>query len=162
MSQEEQFTQLMRRPSLEEVSGRYQQVRQEISDKLAIAFGLPPWAEDDASGGGSLCGHEFSDLGADARTTSPPLLVVRAPIPDDQWDRAVRIVEDIARENGFGPPNRIVDRASQHTVDFRDKWGGLLGMDTGVHTVLSVSTGCHLTAEAKQRGTPTPRPEYDR
>ncbi|GAB3450273.1 LppA family lipoprotein [Actinophytocola sediminis] len=157
---EEQFTQLMQRPTEEQVAEQYDQMRQEIADKLSTAVDLPAWTLDETTGGEALCGHEFNDLGVDAGTKSLPLLVAAAPISDDQWDQAIQIAEAIARDNGFGPPQRIVDRAGQHTVDFKDKWGGLLGIDSGAHTVLSVRTGCLLTEEAQQRGTPTPQPEH--
>jgi hypothetical protein len=160
MTREEQFTQLMRRPSEEQMVHRYDQMQHEIADRLTAAFGLPAWTVNDSTGGEALCGHEFNDIGAEAGTKSLPLITTAAPIPDEKWDQAVKIAENIARRNGFGPPQRVVDRARQHTVDFKDQWGGLLGMDSGSNTVLSVSTGCHLTAEAKRRGTPTPLPEH--
>jgi hypothetical protein len=162
MTQEEQFTELMRRPSEEQMVQQYDQMRHEIADKLSAEIGLPPWTVNDNTGGGSLCGHEFGDLGLDAGTKSLSILGTAAPIPNKKWEHAVRITGTIARKNGFGPAQRLVDKAGHHLVDFEDAWGGRLSLGTMVHSSLSVRTGCHLTAAAKQRGTPTPLPEYDR
>jgi predicted LppA-like lipoprotein len=156
MTREDQFAQLMKRPSLEEVTTRYQQMQQDIATALADTLGPPQWVQDDPTGGGSLCGREFNDLGSDARTKSLPMLSRHAAIPDDQWDQAVRIAETIARRNGFNQTVVIVDRPGQHTVDFKNEWGGRFGLDSGAHSVLSVQTGCHLTEEAQRRGKPTP------
>lgn len=160
MTREEKFAELMRRSTEEQIVQQYDQMQQEIADELTTAIGLPAWTINDTTGGEALCGHEFSNLGGDAGTKSLPILNAAAPIPDERWDQAVQIAETIARKNGFGAPQRLVDRTGHHIVDFKDKWGGMLGIDTKVHSTLSVRTGCLLTEEAHQRGTPTPLPEH--
>jgi hypothetical protein len=143
MSQEEKFAELLKRPNEEQIVARYDNMQQMIADKLATAFSLPAWTRDEATAGEALCGHEFINLGSDAGTKSLPILSTAASIPD-QWGQAVRIAEYIARDNGFGPPQEIVDRVGQHQLDFKDAWGGRLTMGSQIHTVLSVRTGCHF------------------
>jgi hypothetical protein len=67
------------------------------------------------------------------------------------------------RARTYGPdsgPVVVKDQPSDHYATFRDPFGAEITFGTAVNTVLTVRTGCHLTAEAKQRGTPAPTPTY--
>lgn len=64
--------------------------------------------------------------------------------PDTRWDDAVRIVAEVTGEYGFGPPQTIVDRPSDHEITGFDSYGAKYLFGTAANTVLLVSTGCHL------------------
>jgi hypothetical protein len=81
-------------------------------------------------------------------------------LPDGKWESAVAAVAEIARPYGFGEPKVVVNRPSDHEVSFRDGHGAEMLFGTAKNTILSLTTGCHLTVAAHQRGTPTPRPSY--
>ena len=76
-------------------------------------------------------------------------------LPDAQWDRAVSIVDTVVRSYGFNSgPIRVINRPSDHEVDFYDSYQAELVFGTAVNTTMTFTTGCHLTAEAKKRGYP--------
>ena len=81
-------------------------------------------------------------------------------MPDDKWVRVAEIAQDVARKYEFETPLRvIVDQPGNHEITAADALGADLIFGTKLNTVLQVRTGCHLTAVAHQRGTPT-IPEY--
>ena len=47
-----------------------------------------------------------------------------------------------------------------HEIVFHDQYKAELNVGTAVNTTLLLRTGCHLTAEAKKRGSPAPTPTY--
>jgi hypothetical protein len=49
-----------------------------------------------------------------------------------------------------------------HEIVFHDQYKAELNVGTAVNTTLLVRTGCHLTAEATERGSPAPRQCTDR
>lgn len=155
----EAFAELMKRPSLTRVGADYQAMFRTIRERLVAEVGVAEWVPDDEPVSGSACGGDISNLdGAEVRRmdagTSP------GNLPDDRWGQAVAIVTEVAKEHGFGAPAVIVNRPKDHEVSFRDRYDGELLFGTGGNTILAVSTGCHLTEEAHQRGTYVPPKEY--
>ncbi|MFE0022610.1 LppA family lipoprotein [Amycolatopsis sp. NPDC059021] len=53
-------------------------------------------------------------------------------------------------------PKVFSDKSQDHDVVVGKPDGALLSFGTGKNTDISVSTGCHRTAEAHRRGSPTP------
>lgn len=153
MGKDEQVAELMQRPDIDEISRKYEQMRTEVADKLTQELAIPPWDIVDGRSSEAGCGSEFPDLGLEGRIRSLDTLATKASTPDDKWERAVEITASVVGKNGFGPGKPIVDRHGQHTVEFTDNYGGRLVFATQVHTILSIRTGCHLTAEAHERGT---------
>lgn len=137
---------LHQRPSIEEISERYEQMQQRLLDRLNTEVGPLSWAmSDPVSRAGCT---EFPDVfDAESRV----LESWRAPgnLPDDQWPLAVEIVQEITVEYGFGEPEIIVNRSGDHEIIGNDQYGAVYQFGTAADTVLMITTGCHLLAAAK-------------
>ncbi|WP_407919867.1 LppA family lipoprotein [Haloechinothrix halophila] len=59
-------------------------------------------------------------------------------------------------KHGFGEPKTVADRRGDHEVAIYDRYGAELIVGTAKNTILSLSTGCHLSRDAHRRGTPDP------
>ena len=147
------FTELMKRPDIEQAMTTYTEMTAKIRDALAAEFGRTWDQDDDLSGGG--CESDFPGVDADGETRILPRWDSPGNLPDDQWARAEATVGKIAATYGFHPePEILVNRPGDHEVVYRKPDGARITFGTAVNTPLSVATGCHLTAEAHQRGTP--------
>jgi hypothetical protein len=153
------FDAFMKRPSITQVEADYQSMYQTIRERLTAEVGVAEWVPDAEPMSGSACGGGLSNLDEgeqrnyDAGTSLGNL-------PDAKWDQAVRIVTEVAGRHGFGAPEVVVNRPSDHEVQFKDTYGGLLLFGTGGATILGGSTGCHLSDAAHQRGTYLPPKKY--
>jgi hypothetical protein len=102
---------LAARPTLEEMTARYDEQMQRIRDRLDTDLGPFTWYRSDGRTWGT-CSKRFpSHLGG--YTTTSPMWVSDRNIPDDQWPHAKRIVADITAEYGFatmGPADRQARR----------------------------------------------------
>jgi hypothetical protein len=154
VTKDEQFTQLMQRPDLDQTINQYERVRQEIASQLSQQLSLPPWTRTSGRAGEAGCGREFPDVGLDATISSPENMISAAPVPDEKWDLALGIAGSITAKYGFAAVSRVADAPGNHQAEFHDTYGGRLALGTQVNTILSVRTGCHLTAAAHQRGNP--------
>lgn len=153
------FATLMKRPNLSQVDARYQSMFQKIRERLVSEVGVADWVPDEDPISGSSCGGTISNLqGAEVRRYDAGMSP--GNLPDARWDRAVAIVSEVAGQHGFGAPKVIVSGPNDHEVSFRDAYNGELLFGTGANTILGASTGCHLTEEAHQRGTPVPPKDY--
>ncbi|MPY99726.1 MAG: hypothetical protein GEU97_17370 [Actinophytocola sp.] len=156
----EKFHELMQRSDIETVQDDYLALLDRIRTRLVNDLGITPFIPDkeepiSASG----CPGDFSAVleGNVRRYTSG-----HSPgnIPDTEWPRAVDLVTDITSNHGFSEPKTVVDRKGDHEIAIYDRYGAELIFGTAKNTILSLSTGCHLSREAHQRGTPKPR-TYD-
>lgn len=153
------FATLMKRPNLSQVDAGYQSMFQTIRERLLSEVGVADWVPDEDPISGSSCGGTISNLeGAEVRRYDAGMSP--GNLPDASWDRAVAIVSEVAGQHGFGAPKVIVSRPNDHEVSFRDAYNGELLFGTGANTILGGSTGCHLTEEAHQRGTPVPPQDH--
>lgn len=137
---------LRQRPSIEEISERYELMQQRLLDSLNTEVGPLSWAVSDPVSR-TVC-TEFPDVfDAESRV----LESWRAPgnLPDAEWSRAVEIVQEVTEEYGFGEPEIIVNRSGDHEIIGNDQYGGVYQFRTSADTVLTVTTGCHLLAAAK-------------
>jgi hypothetical protein len=155
----EAFTELMKRPDLTQVQADYQSMFETIRVRLVAEVGVARWVPDSEPISGSGCGGDLSHLD-DAETRSIDAGTSPGNLPDAKWDQAVAIVTEVAGKRGFGAPKVIVSRPNDHEVSFRDQYNGELLFGTGGNTILAVSTGCHLTQTAHQRGTYQPPKQY--
>jgi hypothetical protein len=147
---------LAARPTLEEMTARYDEMLQRIRDRLDTELGPFTWYEADPRSWGT-CGGDFSDL--EGHTTSPPLWAFDSNIPDDQWPRAQRIVADITAEYGFATGGLQINTSGRHlTHGFDTALGAHYRFGTHVATTLGVSSGCHRSTNptpwARAAGTP--------
>jgi hypothetical protein len=153
MSKDEQFAELLKRPDIEQVQADYLRMMADIRDALVEQIGIAAWQpkEKDAISG-SACGDypELSDghIRRFSSGSSP------GNLPDAKWQEAVDLVGSIAGRHGFKNPGAVVDRPGDHEVSFSNEYGAELLFGTAANTTLSISTGCHLSREAHQRGTP--------
>jgi hypothetical protein len=155
----EVFTELMKRPNLTQVKADYQSMFETIRERLVAEVGVAQWVPEHDPISGSACGGDVSKLSGaevlrmDAGTSAGNL-------PDAKWDQAVAIVTEVAGKLGFGAPTVLISGPNDHEVSFRDPYNGQLLFGTGGNTILAVTTGCHLTQEAHQRGTYQPPKQY--
>ncbi|GAA4857266.1 LppA family lipoprotein [Saccharopolyspora cebuensis] len=134
---------LRQRPTMSEITGRYERMQQEVRDRLAAELGLGDWGSEGAPVRSACVRHpEVAD--AEQRNL---VRWSRPGIPDEQWPEAVRIAGTVAAEHGFSELEVITDRAGDHKVAIRDGFGGRLHFGTAARTVLAVRTGCHLVVE---------------
>jgi hypothetical protein len=154
MSKDEQIAELLTRPDLEQTEADARKMLDEIRAELVSRLAIAPWEPGKGEAyTGSACGGDFQNIdGAEVRRFSSG----RSPgnIPDAKWAEAVDLVKSIAGRYGFGEPGIVVDRPSDHEVTFRNNYGAELWFGTAANTTLSLTTGCHLTREAHQRGKP--------
>ncbi|RSM85054.1 hypothetical protein DMH04_18975 [Kibdelosporangium aridum] len=152
MTKDEQFAELMKRPDIEQIHDEYQKLLERIRNELVAKIGIAPWVPKDEPFGGSGC-MEFPDI---SDTNKRRYSSGHSPgnLPDAKWPDAVKLVESIAGEHGFKLHGAVVDRPNDHEVTFGNDWGGELLFGTAINTTLSVSSGCHLSRAAKERGTP--------
>lgn len=158
MSVQQQFDQLMQRPSLEETSARYEEMRQKIADSLARNFGISNWNKGDEQPETDGCGSDYSVDSWDGRTYYAPTWSSKTPVTYDRWQQGKSDVSGIARGYGFTTVSLSIDRPDNMTLKLADPYGGNFTFGSAVNTILSFRTGCHLTDEAKKRGTPRPTP----
>jgi hypothetical protein len=150
----DQFAELLKRPDIEQVEADYQGMLGEIRDTLVRATGIANWVPDDEGLSGSGCGFDYPDIRADGTVRRYSSGISPGNIPDDKWPAAVSTVAAIAAQHGFGAPEVVVDRPADHEVSLKTPTNAQLLFGTAANTTLSVTTGCHLTAEAHKRGTP--------
>jgi hypothetical protein len=149
----EAFTELMKRSDIDQAMATYDDMTTKIRDKLTTELGRT-WEQNDYLSGGG-CESDFPGIGADGSTLNLPRWDSPGNLPDDQWDRAEKLVGEVGGAYGFHPkPAIIVNRPGDHDVVFRKPDGASIRFGTAVNTTLAVATGCHLTAEAHQRGGP--------
>jgi hypothetical protein len=152
---QQQFQELLKRPDIEQISQRYNEMRAGISDRLSAEIGTPPWKEDADTGGSSGCGREYPDVGIDGEARAMPLWYSEAAVPDDKWTLAVQVVNEITSNYGFGAPTVVVDTPGNHEISLKGNYGAELVFGTKNQSILTVLTGCHLTPEAHRRGAPS-------
>ena len=153
------FKELMKRPNLTQAEADYQSMFQTIRERLITEVGVPDWVPGREPITGSACGGLVSKL-EDAKMRMCNAGISPGNLPGAKWDQAVRIVTEIAQQHGFGSPTVVVNSPSDHEVSYRNAYHGELLFGTGANTILIGSTGCHLTEEAHQRGTPAPPKKY--
>ncbi|MCE7011345.1 LppA family lipoprotein [Kibdelosporangium philippinense] len=153
-SKNEQFTELAKRPDIEQINGEYERMLEQIRDQLVAEIGITAWVPDENPRRASLCGAEFNDVGGDGEVRLYSSGHSPGNLPDAKWADALKLVESIVGQHGFKLHGAVVDRPGDHEVTFGNDWGAELLFGTAKNTTLSITTGCHLTQEAHQRGTP--------
>ncbi|MGH4017377.1 MAG: LppA family lipoprotein, partial [Pseudonocardiaceae bacterium] len=139
---DEKLATLAQRPTIEDIRATYEDMQARLRDRLSAEVGLQQWINDqNLSGAG--CGDDI-----DGQSLTLDSWTSKGNLPDTRWDDAVRIVTGVTGEYGFGPPQAIVDRPSDHEITGFDPYGAKYLFGTAANTVLMVSTGCHLPADA--------------
>ncbi|MGH3938552.1 MAG: LppA family lipoprotein [Pseudonocardiaceae bacterium] len=148
---DEQLAMLAQRPTIEDIKVTYEDMQARLRDRLAAEVGPLQWINrENFSGAGCA---DFPNIGGQSLTLNG--WKSEGNLPDGRWDQAVRIVAEVTGEYGFGTPQVLVDRPSDHEITATDQYGGHYLFGTAVNTVLLVSTGCHLPTDAHP-GTTSP------
>lgn len=147
-----EFAELRQRPDIEQAEATYQDLLAELRDRLVAEVGIEPWVAKEAPVTGSGCVGKFAAVGPDGEVRRYSSGSSPGNLPDADWPRAVTLVAEIAGRAGFGEPTVVIDRPGDHEVSLPHPSGAELLFGTAANTTLSLSTGCHLTAEAHRRG----------
>ncbi|MGH3884981.1 MAG: LppA family lipoprotein [Pseudonocardiaceae bacterium] len=144
---EDKLATLAQRPTIEDIRMTYEGMQARLRDRLSAEVGPLQWVDDQNLSGAGCA--DFPGVGGESRTLDS--WTSKGNLPDAQWDRAVRIVAEVTGEYGFGAPRVVVNRPSDHEITATDRYGGHYLFGTAANTVLMVSTGCHLPANAHPR-----------
>jgi hypothetical protein len=155
-TQGQQYAKLIQRPSLEEIKTQYQLTLSEIRKMTVSEFGLPAWeAPPEDPIGGAGCGFNFPDVNLpDGQTLTIDGGYSRANIPDARWADAVAKVGEIAKKYGFTQSQFFRTHPGDNDARYFTPFGDRLDFGTEKNTVLGISSDCHLSSEARQRGGP--------
>jgi hypothetical protein len=152
------FAKLMQLPDIDQAAQQYQRMGTEI--RQALSAGIPelaPWIVD-GDILNAACGNDQPGLQADGQTRHLPDYIVAGPLPDadTKYEQALSIIGATAQKYGFTPtPQRLHDAPGSHDAAFHNVHDdGTIRFGTDKNTLVGLSIGCHLTAEAKKRGTP--------
>lgn len=137
---QEQRATLATRPTIDEITARYQQMQAEIRERLVAEIGMSEWVKrSDLTG--SSCG-DFPDVPT-ATSRSLGVWFSEGNLPDARWSQTLAIATEVTGRYGFAPPQIIVDRPGDHVIVGIDQYGASYQLSTAVNTTFSVSTGCH-------------------
>lgn len=149
------FSELMKRPDLEQMQTDYLAMLERIQKKLVSDMGIKPFPPDDEEPiSASACPGDLSVLSSDGEVRRYQFGASPGNISDADWPRALNLVTELAGKQGFERVTPIIDKPGDHEVSIKDRYGAELIFGTAKNTILSLSTGCHLTREAHQRGKP--------
>jgi hypothetical protein len=158
-----QFDQLMQRPDSDQAIARYEDMYAKVRTQLTATFPQFSW-EITNPRGSSGCGGEFNEVDLASQVTNTYSAVdtglanwgALGGLTDAQWEQALAVIRPLVHSYGFTTEVRTLDRPRDHQVDFFDQYGAQFQLGSAVNTTLLLDTGCHLTPEAKRRGTPAP------
>jgi hypothetical protein len=158
----QQFSELMKRQDIDTAVARYQEMYARLRSALAATFTGMTWTQS-LEPTGAACGSEFAAIDADqpqddAVSTTLGNWDSTTSIPDARWPTALAVVTGVARQYDFTEPQVMVNRPAAHFAQFEDSQQAVLTFGLGNALGLTLVTGCHLTAAAKQRGHPAPAP----
>ncbi|WP_246258127.1 LppA family lipoprotein [Amycolatopsis anabasis] len=146
-----QFAELRKRPDIEQAESAYQGMLTEIRDRLVREVGIAAWQPPGEPVSASGYVGDLSAIGRDGEIRRYSSGISPGNLPDAEWARAVALVRETAQRQGFGEPAVVGDRPGDHEVSFPHPSCTELLFGTAANTTLSLSTGCHLTAEAHRR-----------
>ncbi len=148
-AQKDKLATLAQRPTIEQITATYEDMQDKLRGRLSAEVGPLRWINKENTSGAGCA--DFPGVGGQRRTLSG--WTSEGNLPDAQWERAVAIVAEVTGEYGFEAPKAIVDRPSDHEIRATDSYSGGYLFGTASNTVLMVSTGCHLPADAHPNNT---------
>jgi hypothetical protein len=150
------FAMLMQRPDVDQAAQQYQQLDTDLRQALSGAIpALASW-QAGSEGSQASCAGDYPGIDFDGQTRSLPSHVVPGTLPDADYEKALNTIGLVAQKYGFTPqPQRLHDAPGSHDAMFHNVHDdGEISFGTALNTSLRVELGCHLTLEAKKRGTP--------
>lgn len=154
MQRDQQYAELMNRPNISEAVVLYEDMRGKIRDRMSSEFTLPKWTEQQDSSRFSGCAPQFSEVDQkDSTKKYLPRWFTTAPL-GAKWQKVKEIVTEVAAGYGFNRISLDIAKPDDAEYNLNDQYGAELSIGSAKNTVLALTTGCHLTAAAKQRGVP--------
>ena len=151
-SQQQQRNELMSRPDINQMIASYTDMRDKLAQQLTTEFGMGSW-QNLHDGRESGCANEFPNVDRyDVVRHNLDRLSNGQTLGVEQWTRAVEVISSLANSYGFTRTGPRVDKTPSHYLTVLDQYGAELFVGTEQQTVISVTTGCHLTPDAKTRG----------
>ncbi|MEU9685355.1 LppA family lipoprotein [Amycolatopsis japonica] len=158
MSTQQQFGELLTRPSSEEVQKTYGQVIADVQTKLADV-GLKDWKIGQDARVSPGC-NAFAEVAIGDVQTTYTAWGSPNEVAEADWPKATQVLTEAAGKHGFEKKGFEVNKPTYREFHLLDSFGADLtlstgsGSTTGTSSMLTLKTGCHLTAEAHTRGTP--------
>ncbi|MER7010805.1 LppA family lipoprotein [Saccharopolyspora sp. NPDC000359] len=148
-SSQEQRAELLRRPSMEEASARYQEMLSRMRDELAKRFSWMRWETSQEAISAGCAEFDFAKDELESQTLG--VWVAFGDIPEEEWPQVQQIVSEIASAHGFGRPRIMSDRPGEHTFTALDQYGAAYTVSGGRNISINGTTGCHLPQAVKDR-----------
>jgi hypothetical protein len=146
------YSKLVKLPSIDEAVKSYEAMGVKIRKELTSSIPeLKSWKNAQDGVGTAGC------LNGDGQTQNLSSYIVTKKLTDDQFEKALQIVGKVAARYGFDPtPKRFHDAPGNHDTSFNNPSDhSELTFGTDKTTLMGISIGCHLTADAKKRGHPS-------
>lgn len=155
---QETFDKLMKRPSIDEASKRYNQMQQELQTAMGkVVPTLAKWQSKEGGTRSSCDSNSYPGVNLDGQTESLPNYF-SGPVPEQKYDEVLQTIGSIASKYGFeANPQRLYDGPKGHDAAFHNvNDDGKIDFHVDPEfSSLGVTVGCYLTAEAKKRGHPS-------
>ncbi|HEX3779171.1 MAG TPA: LppA family lipoprotein [Pseudonocardiaceae bacterium] len=158
-----EFSQLDQRPDLRTMVARYQHLVATVQQQLSSVAPTLRW-QPATEPVGESCGPPFAAVGDQGSGDAEYETIEAGTSAQDeftvqQWVRVVNAMTTLLRDNGFSVVHGSrVDQQGGYRVEFQDAYGATLDLGSVTGTGIELTTGCFLTAAAKQRGHPAPPP----
>lgn len=159
MSQAQQLDELLKRPNIDDATARYKKMLGEIRTQLGEKVALGSWQEG-LSGEISPGCTNFHDVDLHDAQTVYTTWGSPGTLTETTWPQAVQALLSVSANYGFNTKGMEVNKAPFHDYNMLDAYGAEVSISTGsnsntrTNTMLTLKTGCHLTAAAHSRGKP--------
>jgi hypothetical protein len=152
MANQDQYAELMRRPSIEEMIIRYDALREQLRSDLTKQLGLGSWAKQSGSASRTECVREYAQVRpGDAEKRHLDTWFSPTAIAPADWEKAKSIVSQVAGAQGFTKTKLVIDRPDDLQLDLADSFGAELSFGSVKNTIIALTTGCHMAVEAKKQ-----------
>ncbi|WIX98646.1 LppA family lipoprotein [Amycolatopsis mongoliensis] len=152
MTNQDQYAELMRRPSIEEMISRYETLREQLRSDLTQQLGVVSWAKQDGSPSRTECVREYPQVRpGDAEKRHLDTWFSPTAIAPADWEKAKSIVSQAAGAQGFTKTKLVIDRSDDLQLDLADSFGAELSFGSTKNTIIALTTGCHMAAEVKKQ-----------
>ncbi|WP_084098514.1 LppA family lipoprotein [Amycolatopsis japonica] len=159
MSTQQQFTELLKRPDAKQAQAKYDEALTDLRAKLTEATGFSAWQQGTVAEVSPGC-NAFRAVDVHDVYTAYTTWGLPDAIPEASWVKTTQALTEAAGKHGFTKKGFEVNQPAFREFHLLDDFGADLtlststGTTTGTSTMLTLKTGCHLSAEAHMRGTP--------
>ncbi len=160
MSTQQQFGELLKRPNSDDAQKTYRQVLTDVQAKLADV-GLKDWKIGQDARVDSGC-NAFRAVDSHDVITTYTAWGSPNEASEADWAKATQALTEVAGKHGFTKKGFEVNKPTYREFHLLDAFGADLTLSagsnssTGTNSMLTLKTGCHLTADAHTQGTPRP------